>query len=229
MNRIDRLLGILTYLQSKKFVPAEKIAEKFGISVRTVYRDVRALGELGIPVSFESNKGYFVVQGYFLPPVSFSTDEANALMLSQSLVFGFADKSIQTHYSTALNKVKAVLRSTQKDKLDVLDASIKMQIHPNLALNYSHMSLLQNVITGRTIIEIEYKDNKQEISKRKIESIGLIFYAFNWHLIAWCHERKAYRDFKLSGILNLRDTGSPFHHDSHIDLNEYMKTLPVNY
>jgi predicted DNA-binding transcriptional regulator YafY len=67
MNRIDRLLGILTLLQSKKYVPAEKIAGKFYISTRTVYRDIKALGELGIPVSFEAPKGYFVVQGYFCP------------------------------------------------------------------------------------------------------------------------------------------------------------------
>src|SRR5262245_30576982 len=98
MNRIDRLLGVLTLLQSKKYVTAEKIAEKFHTSVRTVYRDVKALTELGIPVSFEAQRGYFVVQGYFLPPVSFSTEEANALLLSESLVYGFADRSIQTHY-----------------------------------------------------------------------------------------------------------------------------------
>src|SRR5689334_2829864 len=103
MNRIDRLLGILTLLQSKKFVPAEKIAEKFHISIRTVYRDVKALVELGIPVSFEAQRGYFVVQGYFLPPVSLTTEEANALLLTESLVYGFTDKSIRTHYSSALN------------------------------------------------------------------------------------------------------------------------------
>ena len=95
MNRIDRLFGILTLLQSKKYVPAEKIAERFGISVRTVYRDIKALGEQGIPVSFEQHRGYFIVQGYFLPPVSFSTEEANALLLVQSMVSGFY-RSIHT-------------------------------------------------------------------------------------------------------------------------------------
>ncbi|HEY0676727.1 MAG TPA: HTH domain-containing protein, partial [Chitinophagaceae bacterium] len=94
MNRIDRLFGILTLLQSKKYVTAEKISEKFQISVRTVYRDVKALGEQGIPVSFEQHKGYFIVQGYFLPPVSFTNDEANALLLMEAIVTGFADKSI---------------------------------------------------------------------------------------------------------------------------------------
>ena len=174
MNRIDRLLGILTLLQSKKYVPAEKIAEKFHISIRTVYRDIKALVELGFPVSFETSRGYFVVQGYFLPPVSFSTEEANALLLSESLVYGFADKSIQKHYSTALNKIKAVLRSSQKEKLDVLDESIKMQMHPKLAQNFDYLSILQQAIAAKTIIELDYKNNKEEVSKRQAEPIGLI-------------------------------------------------------
>src|SRR4051812_39945460 len=117
MNRIDRLFGILTLLQSKKYVTAEAISERFGISVRTVYRDIKALGEGGIPVSFEPAKGYFIVQGYFLPPVSFSSEEANALLLMETMVRGFADKSIHTHYSSALQKVKSVLRSPQKESV----------------------------------------------------------------------------------------------------------------
>ena len=81
MNRIDRLFGILTLLQSRKYISAEKIAEKFKISVRTVFRDLKALSETGIPLSFEPAKGYFIVQGYFLPPISLTNDEANSLLL----------------------------------------------------------------------------------------------------------------------------------------------------
>src|SRR6185436_8817904 len=97
MNRIDRLFGMLTMLQSKKYVTAEQLSEQFGISVRTVYRDVKALGESGIPVSFEPHRGYYVVQGYFLPPVAFTMEEANALLLSGSLVSGFTDKTTRAH------------------------------------------------------------------------------------------------------------------------------------
>lgn len=229
MNRMDRLLGMLTLLQSKKFVPAEKIAEKFHISIRTVYRDVKALVELGIPVSFEAQKGYFVVQGYFLPPVSLTTEEANALLLSESLVYGFADKSIRTHYSSALSKVKSVLRSSQKEKLDLLDESIKIQMHPNHVLNFEYLSVLQNAIAAKMIVEIEYKNLKEEVSKRQLEPIGLIFYAFNWHLIGWCHARKDYRDFKVARISRLRNTDMPFKNMSHIPISEYMKQLPVNW
>ena len=229
MNRMDRLLGILTLLQSKKYVPAEKIADKFHISIRTVYRDVKALCELGIPVSFETNRGYFVVAGYFLPPVSFSSEEANALLLTESLVYGFTDKSIQTHYSSALNKVKAVLRGPQKDNLEMLNDTIRLQTPDRLTMNVDHLSLLQNAISGRNIIEIDYKNNKEEISKREVEPIGLIFYAFGWHLIGWCHARNDYRDFKVARIFNLRNTSKAFTKASHIAINDYMKQLPVNY
>lgn len=229
MNRIDRLFGILTLLQSKKYVPAEKIADKFGISVRTVYRDVKALCEQGIPVSFEQHKGYFVVQGYFLPPVSFSTEEANALLLSESIVYGFSDKSIQTHYSTALNKVKAVMGSKARDKMEHLNDRIKMQVPECINYSFEYLTVLQQAISARTIIEIDYKNNKEEVSRRLVEPIGLIFYALNWHIIAWCHVRHDYRDFRVSRILVLRDTGREFTKTDHVDLNTYMKSLPVNY
>ena len=229
MNRMDRLLGILTQLQSKKFIPAEKIAEKYNISIRTVYRDIKALTELGIPVSFEPARGYFIVQGYFLPPVSFSTEEANALLLIEVLVTGFTDKSIRQHYSTALDKVKAVLRSQQKDKLELLNEKIRFQKPDCFDLHFEHLPFLQNAIAGKTTIEIDYKNMKEEVSKRMIEPIGLIFYAFNWHLIAWCHYRNDYRDFRVSRILGIKDTGLPFKKNDHIELNEYMKLLPVDY
>src|SRR5215213_1819257 len=159
MNRIDRLLGILTFLQSKKYVSAEKIADKFSISVRTVYRDIKALCEQGIPISFEQHKGYFVVQGYFLPPVSFTNEEANALLLMEAIVTGFADMSIQKHYSTALNKVKSVLKSSEKEKIELLNNNIRLQVPSCFVHNYEYLSLIQTAISTKTIVDLEYMNN----------------------------------------------------------------------
>lgn len=229
MNRIDRLFGILTLLQSRKYITAEKIAERFDMSVRTVYRDIKALGEQGIPVSFEQHKGYYLVQGYFLPPVSFNMDEANALLLVESLVKGFADQSIRSHYSTALTKVKAVLKTSQKEKLETMNQHIKLQIPERLNFNFEYLSLIQNAIAEKHIIELDYKNNKEEVSKRRVEPIGLIFYAFSWHLIAWCHVRKEYRDFNLVRIICIKNQEIPFTKSAHMPLSEYMHLLPVNY
>lgn len=216
-------------LQTKKFITAEKISEKFKISKRTVYRDVKAICEQGIPVGVEPAKGYFIVDGYFLPPVLFNNDEANALLLTESLVRGFADKSIIKHYSNALDKIKAGLKQVDKDKLEKMQDTIKLQLPARLENDFEYLSILQATISDKKIIHIQYKNNKEELSGREIEPIGLIFYAFSWHLIAWCHERKAYRDFKVSRIIKVKTTELPFKKNKHIELAEYMKDLPVNY
>ncbi len=229
MNRIDRLFGILILLQSKKYTSAERIAEQYGISIRTVYRDIKALGQQGIPLSFEPTKGYFIVQGYFLPPVSFNSEEANALLLMARFLEGFADKSIGTHYTAALNKVKNVLRTAQKDKLESLNEHIKLQLPERLKNDFEYLTDLQNAISAKCIVEMDYKNNKGEVSQRKVEAIGLIFYAFSWHLIAWCHLRNEYRDFKLTNIIRVNCTEIPFQKPEHMHVSEYMKLLPVNF
>jgi predicted DNA-binding transcriptional regulator YafY len=229
MNRIDRLFGILTLLQSKKYVPAEKISQRFGISTRTVYRDIKALCEQGIPVSFEPAKGYFIVQGFFLPPVSFTREEANAMLLVQSIVKGFTDRSIQHHYTTAMDKVKAVLPGEEQERLENLNAHIHMQVPECFVYNHAHLSGLQEAISAKTILEIDYVNKKEEVSRRKVEPIGLVFYALNWHIIGWCHSRKGYRDFRVSRILKLGNTSIPFSKADHIELKTYLHELPVNY
>lgn len=227
MNRIDRLFAILTVLQSKKHVTAEELSERFGMSIRTVYRDVKALGESGIPVSFEPHRGYFITQGFFLPPVAFTMEEAHALLVSESLLSGFADKTTHAHFSTALTKVKTVLKHSQKEKIEQLSASIKLQVPSRVTPDFDYLSVIQEAISNNTQLDLQYTNFKEEASKRTIEPIGLVFYAFNWHVIAWCHLRNEYRDFKISRVASLRSTGRPFEKEKHIPLGEYE--LPVNY
>lgn len=229
MNRIDRLFSIITMLQSRKYVPAEKLADKFNISTRTVYRDIKAIGEAGIPVSFEPARGYFIVQGYFLPPVSFTEEEAAALLLMEPATNSFADRSIQKLYGSALTKIKGVLKSAAKEKIELMDNTIRFQTPERFVNDFEYLSQLQGAITSKTIIELHYKNLKEEVSLRCIEPIGLIFYAFSWHLIGWCHVREDYRDFKVSRIQKIRSLEKPFTKEEHIQLGDYMKELPVTW
>ncbi|NDC43367.1 MAG: YafY family transcriptional regulator [Chitinophagia bacterium] len=229
MNRIDRLLGILLLLQSKKYTTAERIADKYEISLRTVYRDLKALGEQGVPVGFEPGKGYFIVRDYFLPPVSFSTEEARALLLMETLTAAFADRGVGQLYSQALDKVRHVLQPGQREALEKLSEGMRMKV-PDCVVNQAQfIPVLQEAITNRTIVQLHYKNNKEEISTREIEPIGLVFYSMFWHLIGWCHLRKDYRDFRILRIIDAANTGKPFTHTSHMPLDEYMKLLPINY
>src|SRR5690606_12965441 len=105
MNRIDRLTAILVQLQSKKVVTAQEIANRFEISLRTVYRDVRALEDAGVPIGAEAGKGYFIMEGYHLPPVMFTQQEANALVLGAKLIEGQTDVSIKKNFTEAMLKI----------------------------------------------------------------------------------------------------------------------------
>ena len=89
MNRLDRLMAIQLQLQSKKFISVRELSYKFEISVRTIYRDIHSLEEAGIPLSFEPGKGYFIMQGFHLPPVMFTENEASAMLLAEKLVSRF--------------------------------------------------------------------------------------------------------------------------------------------
>jgi predicted DNA-binding transcriptional regulator YafY len=229
MNRIDRLFAIQTYLQSRRYTSAEQIAEKFNISIRTVYRDVKALGESGIPVSFEPAKGYFIVRGYFLQPVSFSTEEASALLLMEGATRIFGDKSIQKLYGAALTKIRAVLRPGQLDGIEKLSASMGVQLPPCQEATYEYLAILQSAIAARHIIQVAYTNKEGIASTRLVEPIGLQFYAFAWHLMGWCHKRMAYRDFRVSRIEGVRDTGRPFTKEDHPNLQSLFKELPVPY
>jgi predicted DNA-binding transcriptional regulator YafY len=226
MNRIDRLVAVLTTLQSRKFVTTEFIANKYEISLRTVYRDLKALVEIGVPLGFESNKGYSILQGFFLPPISLTSEEANSLIFITSLSEKFADKTTKAHIENALSKIKAVLRKSEKDKADSLQSQIRIYKSPSEPENPDYLTEIRNSLTNRQVLRIEYINNKEEKSYREIEPIGITFYSNQWHLVAWCWKRKAYRDFKVNQIRYLKNTGETFRKNKLYDLNDYFKSLP---
>lgn len=225
MNRIDRLIAILTTLQSKKYVTAKFISDKYEISERTVYRDLKALGEIGVPIDFEPNKGYSILQGFFLPPIALTNEEANALILITTLSIKFSDKTTRTSIENAINKIKSVLRKTDKDKADFLQSQIRVYKSPTETNSSDYLTEIQKAITNKQILFIEYTNNNLENSQREIEPIGLTFYSNQWHLVAWCWIRKAYRDFKVNQITNLKNRNENFRKPKHYDINEYIKSL----
>jgi predicted DNA-binding transcriptional regulator YafY len=228
MNRIDRLMGIITHLQAKKQVTLQQIAEHFDISERTVFRDLKAIGEIGVPITFEADRGYSVEKGYFLPPVSLTVEEANALSLAEPLVVRFADKSIQQHFGTALMKIKMVLGRSQQEKMGITQANVAHFVpdhYAHLMPSTDYLTPLQNAIINQNIVRIEYLNLNEYRSEREVEPIGLTFYSLNWHLIAWCHEKNAYRDFRTSRIQNMNVTIQKFRKKDHIDLNQYLQQI----
>jgi predicted DNA-binding transcriptional regulator YafY len=227
MNRIDRLFAMVTFLQGRKYTRLEQLSERYRISERTVFRDLKALDESGIPIGFEANKGYYIVDGFFTPPIAFTREEANALVLSQKVFNGFSDAGQQTNFQSAIQKVRAAFKQSELEKIDAFDAKIKFQLPERHSQATDFMPLIQESICDEKQLELSYINAKEEVSTRIIEPIGLVFYAFSWHVIAYCHLKKDYRDFKLSRIQSLRLLSSEFAIKDHIPLGKY--SLPVSY
>ncbi len=215
----------MTYLQSRKFCTGDQLSRKFDISVRTVYRDIKALNEIGIPVDFETGKGYYILHGYFLPPLSLTIEEANALILLNTLADKFTDRSIVKHSHDALDKIKAVLRYADKHKAEELSGQINVYLPETEKTESTWLAGIQTAITNKTVLEIQYCDSKGNSSKRAIEPVGLIFYTNQWHLYAWCRVKQGYRDFKIKMISSLIDTEKPHSIKAHLKVEDYIKSF----
>jgi len=231
MNRIDRLTAILIQLQSQKIVKAEEIADRFEISTRTVYRDVKALMEAGVPIGSEAGTGYFIVDGYHLPPVMFTQDEAGALLLAGKLVEKMTDKSIKQAYTSALLKIKSVLHSEEKDRMEQLDSNVQVFLRgrpkdgPTTEFPDHFLTAIQRAVATRKVLKIMYTNSAGENTKREIEPLGVSYYSMAWHLIGWCRLRKEYRDFRSDRIRDLTETGQSFEGQSHITMQEYFQRM----
>lgn len=227
MNRIDRLTAILIHLQTKRVVKAEEIADRFEMSLRTVYRDVKALMEAGVPIGSEAGKGYFIVDGYHLPPVMFTQDEANSMMLAAKIVERVGDKSVREAFSSALHKIKSVLPDVGKDNLESLDATIEFgRMSRNEPMESGqYLTDIQRAIVAKEALQIDYLNNREEASSRIVEPIGLFYYSAAWHLIAWCRMRNSYRDFRTDRIHALSPAGQKFDPRNLLSLQEYLTTI----
>lgn len=214
MNRIDRLTAILLQLQSQRIVRGKEIAARFGISLRTVYRDIRALEDAGVPIGSEAGLGYYLAEGYHLPPVMFTPEEAGSLLIGGKLIEKFSDLSVNRNYAVALDKIKAVLDQTQKENLNALSSYIevlKTAPEPGSPFPNDLLADIQSVLGRKLLIRIAYTSGyKEETTQRTIEPLGLCFYAATWHLLAYCRLRHDYRDFRVDRIKKVTPTQTPF-------------------
>jgi predicted DNA-binding transcriptional regulator YafY len=225
MNRIDRLVATLIHLQSKRVVKAEEIANRFDISIRTVYRDIRALEEAGVPIGAEAGLGYFIAEGYNLPPVIFSKQEAAALLTGEKMIEKMTDSSIAEPFAAAMKKIRSVLRGTEKDYLEKLDASITVYRHRSQPEGFPNhfVADIQDALAHQKVLEVEYfsfHNNKTAV--RQIEPHGLCFYGGHWHLIGWCRLRNDFRDFRTDRIKSMHTTEELFKKSSHDALQQHF-------
>lgn len=256
MNRFDRVTSLLLLLQTRSIVTAKFLSEHFDVSERTIYRDIRTLENAGVPIGAEAGVGYFLEKSYHLPPVSFSINEAASLMLGEKLLVASLDDESLKDFKSALNKVRSVIDHQDKDYLSTFDSDTHAlptgsqfplenvgilkrnserahQSSENTQRNFASQSSdrwlreSRKALLNRHLIEIQYASLSQcSASTRVIEPIGLFYYNWHWHLIAWCQLRRDYRDFRLDRISSFIIKDECFKRDSRLTLNDYLNDQP---
>lgn len=220
--RLSRLTSILIIFQSKTIITVSQIANKFNISTRTVYRDIKSLEEAGIPIIKVEGKGYSLMEGYNLPPVMFSTDEANTLITIEKIIQTNTDGSLIENFQNIVTKIKTILKYSDKEKVELLSNRIGTTKKTNNQIKSNSLLLIQTAITDQIVIEIKYKSlSREQFTERQIEPLGLYFSNENWIVIAWCNLRNELREFRLDRILNIKPLNKQF--DSHkFSLSDYF-------
>jgi predicted DNA-binding transcriptional regulator YafY len=220
-KRLSRLTAILTQLQTKRLTTARSLADKFNVTIRTIYRDIRTLEQAGVPILTEDGKGYTLMEGYKIPPVMFSERQANALILAEQLVLKNKDTSFIKDYTEAIDKVKAVLRQSEKEKANLLADRTRFEQNINRERNSNNISQVQYALTNFYLIQIDYTNENNKTTNRIIEPFALISTTENWLLIAWCRLRSEFRYFRLDRITKMEILAKKFEQHK-MTLQEYF-------
>ena len=214
MNRFDRIAAILIQLQARRLVRGQDLAARFGVSLRTIYRDLRTLELAGVPLGGEAGMGYSLAEGYRLPPVMFSREEATALLMAEELVAQLTDAHTAQLSRAAMDKLRAVLRHSDRDYLEALSPRITIlparypHGTPPLAANL-HQQLLTSIAT-RQVVALDYRAGYAGApTQREVEPIGIYFGQY-WHMVAFCRLRQGFRDFRLDRIAGLQVRAEQF-------------------
>jgi predicted DNA-binding transcriptional regulator YafY len=206
MNRIDRLFAMLLVLQTRQLVRAEDLAKKFEISQRTVYRDMAALSEMGIPLVPLPGEGYTLMEGYFLPPLVFTPEEAAALMLGARLLALHAQGRLPQDAEQAMTKIAHVLPDKSREQVERLSEIIRFFVdRRGFNLDDRRLVDLQRAIIDHRALELTYTGLRGEgTTQRIIEPYHLTYSEGVWYVSGYCRLRQDMRSFRLNRIEHYR-------------------------
>lgn len=227
-KRFDRILAILIQLQSKKVVKAHELAERFQVSLRTIYRDIRSLEISGVPVYGEAGTGYSLVDGYRLPPVQFTREEAGSFVAAEKLMQQFADQNLRDYFVSAMLKVRSVLRNSEKDWVTDLSPLISVNSHQR-AFNEdipNTLEVLFESLTQKKQALLHYQKPQETLpQERWVEPVGLFYENHYWYFVGFCHLRRDYRQFRLDRIKGITPSKRAFTR-THVKVEELLEKGP---
>lgn len=229
MNKTDRQLAIMLELQRSKVLRAEDLASIFETSVRTIYRDIQALSEMGIPLLGAPGQGYSLMEGYFLPPVGFSAEEAVTLLMGTDFIEQRLDGDYEHIAKAARRKIEAILpEAVRGESMRVRETMRLLQAsEPVTGLREkSYLGQVRRAILERRKLSFSYQKKIPESdgnrkSMREAAPYGLALVQGNWILIGHCDLRQDIRHFRLSRMTELAVLDKHFVMPDGFNLSQY--------
>ncbi len=221
--RTERLLTLLQALREhRRPVSARELGAQFGVSERTIQRDCKLLAELGAPVEGEAGLGYVLADGYFLPPLSFSPLEADALLLGLRFVARRGDLELADGAASALAKVVASLDGMRATAM----RTNGLAVGPSGSGDGERIGRVRRAIADEHKLEITYRDGAGADTQRVVWPIALAFFDDMEMLVAWCERREAFRHFRLDRIQTMTELCERLPAPRRILLAEYRLEEP---
>lgn len=204
MRRADRLFRIVQFLRAGRLQTARELAQKLEVSDRTIYRDVQDLQLSGVPILGEAGVGYTLRRDFDLPPLMFDGREITALVLGSRMVAAWGDAELASAANDALRKIEAVLTPALRDRIDAVPLYVPGYGLENQGATRETLEQLRGAIEGNQKIEVAYRDEKAQVTERRLRPMALLFWGNVWTLVAWCELRVDFRSFRVDRFQSLR-------------------------
>ncbi len=230
LNRTERLFALVLLLQTRPSMTSRDLAEHFNVSRRTIFRDLRALGESGVPLTYADGGGYEILEGYQLPPLMLTAREAATLLLRPEFMKLQADASLAKDADLVGMKIHQVLPREIQDYVERLQENTVMDpywLHRHEASvtddEEGRWYELSQAVSRQYSVMMEYHvASRNEMTRRTVDPLGLVYYTDHWNLIAYDHLRDDIRNFRLEQIHSLRVLLEKFERPEGFDLAKHL-------
>ena len=227
LNRTERLFALVLLLQNRPNMSSRDLAEHFEVSRRTIFRDLRALGESGVPLTYGEEGGYEILEGYQLPPLMLSGRQAAMLLVGAEFMKLQADASLRKEASEVAMKIRSVLPKHAKEYMDrltertVLDPYWLHEEANNASGRWYELS--EAIAQRRSIVMSYYVESRKELTRRKVNPLGLVYYVDHWNLVAYDLLRSGIRNFLIENIREMFVLSERFLPPEGFRLQEYLR------
>ncbi len=222
-RRADRLFQIVQVLRGRRLTTAALLAQRLGVSERTVYRDIQALSLSGVPVEGEAGIGYRLRADFDVPPLMFTALEVEALVAGLRLLKAWGGGALAAAADPALEKLMAALPPPRR--LAAQQSRVFAPEYVNRAQVREAFDVVHGALGAQKLLLLDYCDAEQRITERVVQPLGLFFWGNAWLLAAWCTTRTDYRSFRLDRCREIRMLDDHFHETPDRSLNGFLRAV----